>query len=220
MQVRLLSIGFLVMSLGCTASRAAELPAAKADDGSAAPEEQANGAAMLSRLDAAVLGVALADLAGYASTDARDLANGEDGTVVWFSPETVQTQKTTENLLYQQDKASWQRLTAAQQGEVQEAASNLRERIGTIKAFEQFESLDKRVRVGKDAGQDPEKKKSILDRSRRPIRAWTPGYTKNRQFAMIRLVIPWSMHHAEGTYLLEQQDGKWSVCLRQFVYYP
>ena len=53
----------------------------------------------------------------------------------------------------------------------------------------------------------------------RPIRAWPPGYTRGGRYAIVFLSIPWSMHHADGTYLLERDGNGWKVLLRQFVYY-
>jgi hypothetical protein len=55
--------------------------------------------------------------------------------------------------------------------------------------------------------------------SRRPVRAWLPGYSREGQTAVIRLVVPWSIHHAEGTFLLTETDGRWKVIWRCFVYY-
>ena len=59
------------------------------------------------------------------------------------------------------------------------------------------------------------------DFDKRPIQAWSPGYTSDRKFAVVQLSVPWSMHHADATYLLrwDEPSGKWSIVLRQFVYY-
>ena len=38
-------------------------------------------------------------------------------------------------------------------------------------------------------------------------------------YAIVFLSIPWSMHHADGTYLLAREGTGWRVILRQFVYY-
>ena len=43
--------------------------------------------------------------------------------------------------------------------------------------------------------------------------------SRDGQLAIVRLVIPWSIHHAEATYLLTRRRGRWFVSLRQFVYY-
>ena len=53
----------------------------------------------------------------------------------------------------------------------------------------------------------------------RPLHAWPPGYSADGQYAIVFLSIPWSMHHADGTYLLARDGEVWRVVLRQFVYY-
>jgi hypothetical protein len=59
----------------------------------------------------------------------------------------------------------------------------------------------------------------LLTRYDRPIQAWPPGYSRDKSLCIVRLVIPWSMHHADATYLLVQRKARWVVLVRQFVYY-
>jgi len=54
----------------------------------------------------------------------------------------------------------------------------------------------------------------------RTTRAWRPGYSKDGQLAIVMFSIPWSIHHADATYVLVRQDGAWKVRVRQFVIYP
>jgi hypothetical protein len=48
-----------------------------------------------------------------------------------------------------------------------------------------------------------------------------PGYSKNGQYALVRLGFPWSgrMHSGEATYILERTDRGWKVLLRDFILY-
>jgi hypothetical protein len=49
--------------------------------------------------------------------------------------------------------------------------------------------------------------------------AYPPGYTADGTFAAVSLILPWSIHHADATYLLARDGDRWRVVLRQFVYY-
>jgi hypothetical protein len=56
--------------------------------------------------------------------------------------------------------------------------------------------------------------------SDRPVSAFPSGYTPDRRHAVVGLIIPWSIHHAEGLYLLERTESGWNVIGRGFTYYP
>ena len=57
--------------------------------------------------------------------------------------------------------------------------------------------------------------------ARSAIQAWPPGFSANRQIAIVRVNLPWGgWHHAVSTHILENEGSDWSVVLRQFVFYP
>lgn len=173
----------------------------------------------LRELDAHVLGAVLEDLMTYAGGDSPLLNQERAPQSLWFSPAAIATDKLIEELLYEKDAERWEKLSQPQRAATRKAAAHLRDRIGTVRTFALVRPADKRIRVA----ENPEPSSDVPDspdRFSRPVRAWAPGYTPDHGFAMVRLVIPWSMHHAEGTYLLARVGKQWTIALRQFVYCP
>ena len=46
------------------------------------------------------------------------------------------------------------------------------------------------------------------------------GFTPDGRFAVVLMGLPWSIHHADGAYLLKREGNGWKIVLKQFVYYP
>ena len=170
--------------------------------------------------DSQVLRTVLNDLVTYAGEDSPVFSQGKGPTSVWFSPACVQRKITVESLLERHREEAWKTLSGAQHDAATDAAADVVRRIGTVQSFETLSGLDPRLDVRKTDDHAEQQGVSVRDPYNRPVTAWPPGYARDQQIALVRLVIPWSMHHAEGTWLLDRSGGQWVVLLRQFQYYP
>ena len=162
-------------------------------------------------LDFSVLNLVLQDLLTYSGDDSPVLIKDSPPNEVIFAPNAAIWPQTVDDVLYRQEEKPWASLSAAHQILVQEAASNLVMRVNSTNAFTNFEPVDNRIRLFSD--QTPP------DVFSRPIRAWSPGYSNEKSIVVVRLSIPWSIHHVDGTYILARSGAGWTILLRQFVYY-
>jgi hypothetical protein len=110
------------------------------------------------------------------------------------------------------DEKQWAKLSEAQLIAAQEAAADLVARWRAKEIDPPFAPSDPRIGLT-----TPSTQPARLDD--RPVLAWRPGFTVDRQFAVVALSIPWSIHHTDATYLLARENGRWKIILRQFVYY-
>ena len=162
-------------------------------------------------LDFSALNFVLQDLLTYCGDDSPVLIKDSPPNELIFAPYAAIWPQTVDAVLYRQEEQPWAGLTATQQILVQEAASNLVIRVNSTNSFADFEPVDSRIRLFTD--------ETTPDVFSRPIRAWSPGYSNDKTIAVVRLSIPWSIHHADGTYILARSDAGWTILLRQFVYY-
>ena len=178
-------------------------------------------------LDRAVLETVFADLLTSADTPVAARKNPPGN--IRVADEAASWKITAEQVLRQHDKKSWSALSPAQLDAARQAADDLVRRHEGHDTFAPFTPSDPRVqRVSATTRPATRSTRSTRSTTRplaeiydRPIRAWSPGYAADRKFAVVQLSIPWSMHHADGTYLLKWDDAaaKWVVVLRQFIYY-
>jgi|SRR5579863_1276961 len=161
----------------------------------------------------------LAELDNEVLATVLDDLPAQHGGKTIFARKAATYPQTIEKVLYRHKKEAWEILTEVQIGAFTEAAGQLVVRIDDKFLFESLKPHNERIQILENAAEKPEER-SRRDILNRPVQAWPPGYSKDERFAVVRLVIPWSIHHAEATYLLSEEDGKWSVCLRQTVYYP
>ena len=94
---------------------------------------------------------------------------------------------------------------------MQAAAADLVQRSQA--ATEGFASRDPRVDMAEPRHGGP----SSRDR---PISALMPGFSAAGDLAVVRLLLPWSIHHADATFVLARGPDGWKVLVRQFTYYP
>jgi hypothetical protein len=87
-------------------------------------------------------------------------------------------------------------------------------------SFKGFGPKDKRIRLETSVASEIRFKRDPLHEPHRPGGAWLPGYSVDKKYAVVRLILPWSIHSATGTFFLVNRDGKWHVVERKFVYYP
>jgi hypothetical protein len=124
--------------------------------------------------------------------------------------------QTAKAVLMRHDKKLWDALSPEQIAAATEAADQLVERHKRGDALPAEPSRDDRVKL--QPGPPP--KFNPLDmKTERPVVAYPPGYTKNGEVAVVSLILPWSMHHADATYILARDGERWKIILRQFVYY-
>jgi len=159
-------------------------------------------------LDSEVLATVLDDLP---PTD-------HDAKLTTFARKAASYPQTVEDVLFRYEKERWTKLTDGQIKAFNEAAKQLVGRIKDAVVFEKFNSQTERIRI-LEVEADESGQPSDRGRDNRPVQAWPPGYSNDQRFAVVRLVVPWSIHHADVTYLLAYEDGKWTVCLRQTVHY-
>lgn len=162
-------------------------------------------------LDFSALNFVLQDLLTYTGDDSPVLIRDSPPSELIFAPDAAAWSQTIDAVLYRQEEKPWANLTAAQQILLLEAASNLVLRVNSADAFTGYEPVDKRIRIFSDP--------TTPDVFNRPIRAWSPGYSQDKSIAVVRLSIPWSIHHVDGTYVLARSDTGWTILVRQFVYY-
>jgi hypothetical protein len=105
-------------------------------------------------------------------------------------------------------------------GLAREAAESLVRRVNDKEPFKDLKLKDQRIVVWDKTREvaETEKRNNFL----RPqiFRAYPPGYSQDRQVAIVRLTFPWSIHGGDGTYVLVKKEGKWTVLIREIAYYP
>ncbi len=132
---------------------------------------------------------------------------------VAVAPEPPAYKQNVEDVLYQYHKELWEKLKPEELKAAREAAEHLVRRIKVKDVFRIFKPANDRIAF------EDEAQPNGLRRDAR-IRVWPPGYSHDTKVAIVRVVVPWSIHHGEGTYVLAERNDKWTIILRQFVYYP
>jgi hypothetical protein len=124
--------------------------------------------------------------------------------------------RTAEQVLMRHDKKQWDALTPAQLAAAREAAGSL------IARHQRGDALpatwnDPRIKIHSSPPEpQPKTRHPLADR---PIHANPPGFAADARTAIVSLSLPWSIHHADATYLLVKEGTAWRIVLRQFVYY-
>lgn len=169
--------------------------------------------------DSAVLEVVLMDLLTWPDSP---LESHETTKRILFSQEGPADRPTVADVLDgKHAKKKWAKLSRIQRGLAREAAGDLVRRLEEKDAFKGFRPKETRIVIwdkrGADEKRDP---RSLLIRPQ-VFRAYAPGYSRDRQLAIVRLTFPWSgpMHSGDGTYVLARKEGEWVVLIRVFAYY-
>jgi hypothetical protein len=168
--------------------------------------------------DAAVLDVVLADLLTRPNDSVISTGDPEQPGF-FFTAETPSWPTKADRILTRHDKEAWAALTADQLRAAQEGAADVVRRYEAHDGVKAFQPADPRVAPWRGIA-DEEAPVRRHEFPKQPVRAYPPGYSHDGQFAVVALSVPWSIHHADATYLLGRQgDGRWVILLRQFVYY-
>lgn len=107
------------------------------------------------------------------------------------------------------------KLSPAQLGLALEAAAELVRRQNLKSPFKDFKPTDKRIVIWDKARgtQDPSAPGLL---QAQVFRAFAPGYSQNRQLAIVYLTYPSDIHFCFGSYGLAKKEGKWVVLFRDF----
>ena len=171
----------------------------------------------VSALDQEVLEFALADLATYSGKDSPVVVQGAVAVPLETAPHSADWPVTVEDVLYRHDAKYWKAFPPSDEAALAQAAADLVSRTTGGGGFSGFRSGDSRVKVV-EPNATPQPPYQFL--ATRPIRVWPPGFSGDRRLAVVRMSIPWSIHHANATYVLAKRQGNWVLQVRQFVYYP
>jgi hypothetical protein len=162
--------------------------------------------------DQEVLDVVLRDLLSIDSGETPLSVRGMPPEKLLVRSRTAMSRVDEDNVLYRYQADAWHRLSAAEEPRLRAAARNLveRARAGGVAIW----SADERVvLVEPDTG----KPKGLVDR---PLVVLSPGFSPEGSLAVVRMTIPWSIHHATATYVLRCGATGWAVVVRQFIYHP
>ena len=193
----------IMSTLGCAPSSPHEAKA---------PPPATQPIANVPNVDQQVIEAALLDL--LALSDSPVAARKAPPAELRFAAQASTYPVKAQQVLMRHQKERWDALSKEQLDAATEAANDLVRRHEAKETFAPFTPTDARVKV--ETQPRPTTIGSIYER---PIHTWSPGYTRDGRYAVVFLSIPWSMHHADGTYLLERDGNGWKVLLRQFVYY-
>ncbi len=122
-----------------------------------------------------------------------------------------------EEVLMRHDQKLWDALTPAQLAAATDGAAALVRRHERGDALPASPPRDARVKIHTNLAAT---RPNPLDLTTpRPALAYPPGYASDGKVAVVSLILPWSMHHADATYILARDGHGWKIILRQFVYY-
>ena len=164
-------------------------------------------------LDQVVIETVLADLLTLKDSPLK--VKGGPPREILFAERAATYAVTEEGIIQRHAKEQWAALSQRELDAAGDAAWDVVRRHASGEGFEPFRPRDPRVKI--QVQSDATTRRWRLEK--RPVHAWPPGYTSDGGYAVVYLSIPWSMHHAKATYLLERDGDAWRVRLRQFVYY-
>ena len=204
----------VMMLCGCADNRKSEPAAlvAAATRPTTAPRAATSATATALDRDQTAIEAALADL--LTLNDSPLDVRGQPPAEIKFAPQASTYPVKVSQILLRHEKEKWAALTPAQIDAATEAAEEIARRNYAGEGFKPFEPRDPRIKL--DDGAPAPGRNLRFDR---PVHAYPPGFSADGNYAIVFLSIPWSMHHADATYLLALDGDGWRVILRQFVYY-
>jgi hypothetical protein len=167
--------------------------------------------------DSAVLEVVLKDLFSCQGSplESRNATKKQ----ILFSPEALMAGLT---VLDERPQTQLKTLSPAQLDLARKANEDLVRRVKAKEFFKDLKLKDERIVVWDKVRADADA--TIRKVGRRfggpqVFHAYAPGYSQDRQLAIVRLTFPWSMHSGNGTYVLTRKEGEWVVLSRDFLIY-
>jgi hypothetical protein len=144
----------------------------------------------------------------------------EDATKpILFSPEAPGYRLTLADVLDWQSTTKLDKLSSAQLAPAHQAAGHLVRRCEEKDAFKGFKPKDKRTIVGDKRRADAERAANRPRRRPQVFQAFPPGYSEDRQLAIVHVAFPWSIDSGTATYMLARKQGNWVVVISIFVYF-
>lgn len=163
--------------------------------------------------DAAVLEAALQDLRSYRGKDA--LYRSDEAIRFDFSPRTRTGTNGDPFSRTEEFDEKWKALPDAQRAGAEAAVKQIAARIAQKDFVSPFVPKSRGIIIS--GGSSNKSGRGLEDR---PVTANPPGYSADGKFAVVLIVAPWSMHHADVVYMLERTSDRWVVRLRHNVIYP
>jgi hypothetical protein len=162
--------------------------------------------------DQRVLVAALRDLTTEAGDESPVAFRGAVRAPLQVSSELTTRAVTVEQILEGRDSEEWRAVSKSNGGRLVQAANDLILRISRREDFIPFHSDSSRLEIRRPT---QARSDDMFDRS---TTMWPPGYSADRQIAIVRMSIPWSVHECIGTFLLERRQDDWLVIARAFRY--
>jgi len=169
--------------------------------------------------DAAVLETVLIDLLTQPNSpvEPRNAIKKE----IHFYPEALRYEIKAVDVVQIGDEKKLEKLPTDQLAKAREAAEHLTQRVEKRKLFKEFVPKDNRIKLylKEKAGKD--KEPDVWIGGQQVFRAYSPGYSRDNELAIVRLSFGWSgnFHSAAGIYVLQKQKDGWTVLLRDLVFY-
>jgi hypothetical protein len=159
-------------------------------------------------LEWGVLEAVLIDL--VSSSEARSLYSGRNGTIA-FGTARPSTLVAASELIDREEPPS--ELSAVQVQRALEAAKNAAWTQHERDFVESFRPKDQRIVVLDERRADaPDEVRAR--RRVEIVRAHTPGFSQDKQVAVVRVLLPVRLHVEYVTYVLARQDSNWTVLAR------
>jgi hypothetical protein len=128
-------------------------------------------------------------------------------------PQTILAEVAGEKILFAH-------LSKAQSGLAREAAEDLARRVTKKDGIKPFVPKDKQIKTYTKKEEKAYRPKNVADRGPQVFHASPPGYSHNRQLAIVFIDFGWSdnRHQALGRYILVKKEDRWIV-LRASLYF-
>ena len=169
-------------------------------------------------LDSSVLEVVLKDLL----TEPNSVFEGQGGRnpTIFFSTERPRMAVSAEQLLDPtRSEKEWKKLSPAQLELAQRGCEEPGRARDDRDDVARYRPIDKRI-VVKDAQRAETKQRRGDVLVPQIFTTHTPGFSRDKQIAMVRVDFPWSRHSGYSTYVLARKDGEWVVLVRlSFIFF-
>lgn len=121
-----------------------------------------------------------------------------------------------------ESKYRWEKLTDLERALAEEAYTDMVGRAQAPETFEGFTPADKRIRLQSHSEWEKERTRTTSDiyDFPSPISAWLTGFSKDKRHAVLRMLVPWSEHHAGVLFYLVKERDRWRVLSRTHIGYP
>ncbi len=136
---------------------------------------------------------------------------------VYFVPSTMDD--APQPLVPIEHNDGWQQLQHLDRTAIDEATDSLRERHGEHSMIKDFDPehdlihvIDTPKRI-QDAGDD------VPYGALYPVQAWLPGYSSDRNCAVVHLFFSEVLHPSYATYVLTKNENGWHIEFRGFITY-